>query len=182
MSGETEKDVSGWTVDTLKEYADRRLQSISEYNDRRFADQETAVQAALLAAKEAVAAALTAAKEAVDKANLAGEKRFDAVNEFRGQLADQTATLIPRSEAEQRMQTLSDKINVNSQDLGNLRSRLDVGNPVVTQLQNQLAAADGAQTGADSTRADFYRGLAMGISIISLVSVIIGLLIRAKVL
>lgn len=39
---------------------------------------------------------LAARDEAIDKADKAGEKRFDAVNEFRGQLADQQHTLVTR--------------------------------------------------------------------------------------
>lgn len=89
MSGETEKQVSGWTVDTLK-----------EYTEQRFTDQDKAVQAALLAAKEAVI-----------KAETATEKRFEATNEFRGQLADQTATLLPRAEYTSNHKALEDKID-----------------------------------------------------------------------
>lgn len=89
MSGETEKQVSGWTVDTLKEYF-----------SQRFTDSDKAIQAALLAAKEAVL-----------KAENATEKRFEATNEFRGQLADQTATLLPRSEYDSNHKALEDKID-----------------------------------------------------------------------
>lgn len=89
MSGETEKQVSGWTVDTLKEHF-----------SQRFTDSDKAIQAALLAAKEAVL-----------KAENATEKRFEATNEFRGQLADQTATLLPRSEYDSNHKALEDKID-----------------------------------------------------------------------
>lgn len=89
MSGETEQNISGWTVDTLK-----------EYTEQRFTDQDKAVQAALQAAKEAVI-----------KAETATEKRFEATNEFRGQLADQTATLLPRSEYDSNHKALEDKID-----------------------------------------------------------------------
>lgn len=88
LSGETEKQVSGWTVDTLKEYV-----------ERRFTDQDKAVQAALLAAKEAVL-----------KAENATEKRFEATNEFRQQLSDQTNTFIPRNEYDAQHQALVDKV------------------------------------------------------------------------
>lgn len=96
MSGETEREVSGWTTDTLKSHI-----------DRRFEDQE-----------KAVAAALEAAKEAVIKAEAAAEKRFDSVNEFRKSLSDQTATFIPRNEydvqhksLEARVQEVVDRLN-----------------------------------------------------------------------
>lgn len=88
MSGETEKQVSGWTVDTLKEYF-----------EQRFTDQDKAVQAALLAAKEAVL-----------KAEVASEKRFESVNEFRQQLSDQTNTFIPRPEYTAQHKALEDKV------------------------------------------------------------------------
>ena len=89
MSGETEKQISGWTVDTLKEYV-----------EQRFMDQDKAVQAALLAAKEAVL-----------KAEVASEKRFEGVNEFRKTLSDQTATFLTRNEYSGRHQAVVDKID-----------------------------------------------------------------------
>lgn len=96
MSGETEKHVSGWSVDTLKEYF-----------EQRFTDQDKAVQAALLATKEAIT-----------KAETAAEKRFDGVNEFRRTLSDQTATFIPRQEytvqhesLEKLVSDLADRMN-----------------------------------------------------------------------
>jgi hypothetical protein len=81
--------MSDWTLETLKEYL-----------DRRFDDSDKAIQAAL-----------QAAKEAVGKAEVATEKRFDAVNEFRGQLADQAATLLTRTEYDTNHKALEDKIS-----------------------------------------------------------------------
>lgn len=96
MSGETEKQVSGWTVDTLKEHF-----------GQRFTDSDKAIQAALLAAKEAVL-----------KAETATEKRFESVNEFRQQLSDQTNTFLSRLEynaqhkaIEDRVTDLTDRLN-----------------------------------------------------------------------
>jgi len=80
----------------------RELQSImverERANNQRFDAQE-----------KAVAAALAAAKEAVAKAEIAAEKRFDSVNEFRGQLKDQQATLMPRSEVTVLLKSVEDK-------------------------------------------------------------------------
>lgn len=78
MSGETEKSVSGWTVDTLKDYV-----------EQRFVAQENAVRIA----------------------NEASEKRFDAVNEFRAQLSDQTRTFLPRTEYDARHETLENRVS-----------------------------------------------------------------------
>lgn len=73
--------------------------------------QQTAMKTALTAADAATKAALAAAEKAVDKAQEAGEKRLDNVNEFRGQLADQARTFMPRNESEVRMTALTERID-----------------------------------------------------------------------
>lgn len=83
-------------------------------NDSRFTAQE-----------KAVAAALAAAKEAVNKAENAAEKRFDSVNEFRGQLKDQTATFIPRNESEVRFKSIESKIADNETRIQAIISRAE---------------------------------------------------------
>lgn len=75
------------------------LISLREYVDIRFDAQE-----------KAVTAALTAADRAVGKAELASEKRFDSVNEFRAALSDSSRLLMPRTEAEQGMKSMEEKI------------------------------------------------------------------------
>jgi phosphopantetheinyl transferase (holo-ACP synthase) len=81
----------------LREFA--HAESLAKEREKRYMQR-------FEAADEAVAAALTAAKEAVLKAESATEKRFDSVNEFRGALADQAATLMPRFEADSRLNAL----------------------------------------------------------------------------
>jgi len=111
MSGETEKQVSGWTVDTLHEHMETRISDLSAHLDERYETQTKALEAAFAAAERAVQAALLAAEKAVTKAELAAERRFEAVNEFRAQLSDQALTFMPRSESEVRMNAMSDKID-----------------------------------------------------------------------
>jgi len=77
---------------------------------QRYDAQQKALEAALLAAEKAVQAALVAAEKAVTKAELAAEKRFEAVNEFRGQLADQANTFLPRTEYDGSHKALSEKL------------------------------------------------------------------------
>lgn len=101
----------GWSVDTLRVHVQSLIDAAAALNTQRFTDTDKAVQAALVAQEKAVAAALAAAERAVNKAEMAAEKRADAANEFRGQLADQAARLMPRSEAEQRIATVADKID-----------------------------------------------------------------------
>ena len=132
MSGETELRPSGWTTDTLKELM-----------EQRFVDQDKAVQAALLAAKEAVL-----------KAEVASEKRFESVNEFRGQLSDQTATFMPRAEAEQRTTALAEKI---------------------ADLTNRINKTEGATTGSEITFGKM-------VTIVGVATTVIGLIVSLVVL
>lgn len=84
--------------------ADRRY-------EQRYDAQQTALRDALLSADKAVQAALISAERAVAKAETASEKRFDAVNEFRAQLADQATTFMSRVEVEARLGALTEKVD-----------------------------------------------------------------------
>lgn len=99
MSGETEKDVSGWTVDTLAQHVAELMGANDRRYSERFDAQEKALADALLAAKEAGAAAISTTKEAVTKAENANEKRFESVNEFRNTLKDQATHFLTRTES-----------------------------------------------------------------------------------
>jgi hypothetical protein len=46
----------------------------------------------------------------VSKAELAADKRFESVNEFRQTLTDQQQTFMPRLEAAERMNSMTDKL------------------------------------------------------------------------
>jgi hypothetical protein len=122
---------SAWTVDTLKEYIVtsindlRAAQEALRISDdlryqQRFDAQQKAVVDALLAAEKAVNAALASADRAVVKAETAAEKRFESVNEFRSVLSNQSATLMPRTEADGQFRAVNDKI-------ADLKARLDRG-------------------------------------------------------
>ena len=112
MSGETENQVSGWTVDTLKAYCERVISDNDLRYQQRFESQEANLVTAITAQEKAVSAALAAAEKAVGKAEVAAEKRFDAVNEFRGQLSDQARDFMPRKEAELQIASLEDKVSL----------------------------------------------------------------------
>lgn len=98
-SGETNVPISEWSTGTLKIYHDEKIALLKEYFLALREDDQKAIKAASLATKEAIL-----------KAETASEKRFESVNEFRGQLADQTATLIPRAEADSRFNSLAEKV------------------------------------------------------------------------
>ena len=115
MSGETQQSVSGWTVDTLRQYVDQRM-----------VDQEKAMEKAFVAQEKAVASAFEASNTAIVKSEMASEKRFESVNEFRQTLSDQAASFLPRAEADrvttsnaEKIQSLADRLNrIEAQDAG----------------------------------------------------------------
>ncbi len=84
------------------------LEALYEERDRRYEDrfkaQETAIAAALSAAEKLTAAAFAASREAILKAEASQAGVNERSNEFRGQLADQAATLMPRRETETLVQ------------------------------------------------------------------------------
>jgi hypothetical protein len=90
----------------LAEEAPTTRELLSIINERSHANSQR-----FEAQEKAVAAALAAAKEAVAKAETSAEKRFDAVNEFRGQLKDQQATLMPRTEVDVRLKATDAKLS-----------------------------------------------------------------------
>jgi hypothetical protein len=158
MGGETEQFVSGWTTDTLHTHLltqldglRREMNLIDHRLQERYETQETGLRTALTAAEKAVEVAVTSAEKAVLTANIANEKRFESVNEFRGQLADQVSTFATRNEVGIQIQSLAEKLEaqtkLSAQRAGEielrLTSRLDLsqgermGQPNVA---NQIAA------------------------------------------
>jgi hypothetical protein len=111
MSGETEKDESGWTTDTLNYYLSGRIDDLRVLLDERYQTQQKAMETALTAADKAVQAALAAQEKAITKAETAAEKRFESVNEFRATLADQQSQLLTRGEYDAQHDALVDKVN-----------------------------------------------------------------------
>lgn len=91
---------------------EQRHEALQQALQDAIAAQKDAVREAFERQKEAINAALMSAERAVNKAEVAAEKRFEGVNEFRAQLGDQQRTLMPRAEAENRLNALAEKIGV----------------------------------------------------------------------
>lgn len=77
MSGETEQQVSGWTVDTLHSH----VLGLLRESDLRYRDR------------------FEAQEKAITKAEVATNDRLNGMNEFRDQQRDIIALFMPRSEA-----------------------------------------------------------------------------------
>lgn len=80
--------------------------------DRRYEQRFSAMD-------EKTSLALTSSEKAIAKSDAATEKRFDSVNEFRGTLSDQAASLLPRGEAVVKFAAYDEKISA-------LEARLNV--------------------------------------------------------
>jgi hypothetical protein len=157
-------------VDQRFESYRETLVALKEMLDERYATQTKALDAAFKAAEQAVAVALANAEKATVKAEMASDKRFEAVNEFRAVLGDQTKTFISRTEYETSKDALGDRIaaadtRVNALEL-RLTSRLDL---------DQGANAGGAQAVSEK-RLDtglLFQILAVVISLVAVVAVIV---------
>lgn len=122
------RDYIGTQMDGLR----LLIEALDKLTDAKFVTFRTLVDSQA----EKVALALTAADKAVLKAELATEKRFESVNEFRGQLADQAATLASRRE----METMQLAINLR---LDNLSERL-------TETTRRIDTSEGKSSGISS--------------------------------
>ena len=112
---------------------------------------KTAVDAALAAAEKAVAAALIAAKEAVNKAEVAQQRTNEGQNEFRAQLKDQAATFLTRNEYQLAHNNVLERLQIAIQEIGLLRTQVQVGPPSLTTLQSESDARKGRDGGTGDT-------------------------------
>jgi hypothetical protein len=95
-----------------KQYLEAQIGSLREAFSAQILAQKEATSAALMSAKEAINAALASAEKAIAKAELATDKRFDSVNEFRSQLADQQKMFATQSEVTLRFTAIEDKLSL----------------------------------------------------------------------
>jgi len=134
------RPTSDWTVTTLKEHFDALLAENDRRYQQRAVTQEQAIKDALTAQKEAIAAALAAADRAVAKAEGAAEKRFEGVNEFRGQLADQQRTLMPRQEADAEFRAIR----------GEMNASISAINDKLSEMAERMNRSEGRSTGLNA--------------------------------
>ena len=144
MSGETEAQVSGWTIDTLHTRMMRELAMVRDLMDerdiryqQRYDASQKALDAALLSADRAVQAALQAAKEAVTKAELSADKRFELLNELRTGVATS--------------------------------DQLEALEKVVATLTRRVDTAEGHTAGGTDKQRGLYAALAAAVALISIV-------------
>jgi hypothetical protein len=177
VSGETEANVSGWTVDTVAAHFGTLLDEADRRYEQRFIGQEKAVAAALAAVEKGGNAALVSAKEAVTKAELASEKRFDAVNEFRQLVNDVLSGAMPRAEAEQRIAGNAEKIAAIevrfAENLARVHSRLDNRDGLVAGSEKQGQRAQ-------ATWGTVFAAISVVFGLIGVIGILVGILVALR--
>lgn len=128
-----------------------------------FAANEKLVTAAFNATEKATSAALAAAKEAVVKAEAASERRFDSVNEFRGQLKDQAASFITRDEYSAQLKSLGDKLDAATV---NFSSQLDRATSQLNTSIASLTASRATTEGRTTGRAELWAIIIGAVSVV----------------
>jgi hypothetical protein len=91
------------------------LRALMDERDRLYGQSfkaaEVAVVSALAAQEKAVSAAFMASEKAIVKAEQAQKEYNERSNEFRGQLADQAVTLMPRPETMSMFKAVEEKVS-----------------------------------------------------------------------
>lgn len=179
MSGETESQISGWTVDTLHQHYDHVLAEKDRRYEQRFEAQERALQIALdsvnrefhehlLQVERETQSAFLASEKAITKAEASVERRLEGMNEFRAALADSTNKNISRAEHETATKSLTEKIDTMAHTF----------TEKVDDVKNRQIATDASSLGQTSGRVatvdgiDRNRNLMLGV--ITAVGVIVG--------
>lgn len=78
--------------------------------DRHLDQRFEALQTLMASEIAALRAALAASNEAIQRSDAALEKRFENMNDHRGQMRDQAATLLTRAEADARFAMVNDSV------------------------------------------------------------------------
>lgn len=160
MSGETGSQVSGWTIDTLKEHlAELHLAS------------EARLTAAITHAQDMASASTRAAQNAIDKAEAATAAKFASVNEFRAALADQAERMMPRGESENRYSALQEKLEVFAHT-AILRS--EALTTRIDELNRRLLLREGAESGSKETKQTSMAVLAVIVAGVGALSGVLG--------
>jgi hypothetical protein len=142
-------------------------------------DNEKLTALALAQLEKRLEDRFAASQAAITKAETAAEKRFEAVNEFRGQLGDLVRTMLSRSEADQRDQGIKDTCEALRRDLTTVkedaRNQLFMTKEDLQKKIVDLIASRDTKSGEAAGRTQFWGIL---IAVIMASAVIVGLVLR----
>jgi hypothetical protein len=163
VTGETERSPSGWTPDTLKVLEDEKIGGL----ERLFVSEIRRLDEALAAQDRAVVLLNTANQIAQDKFEATVQRDSVKQNEFRGALDDLTQEMATRREMETLTVALNGRLDDLTKQIGDLRSRVDIGPATLSTLQSRFDLSSGRQLGV---------GLAANV-LVTVVTVIIAALV-----
>lgn len=141
------------------ERAQEKIEGVSKVTDAKFVTYRTLIDSQA----EKVALALAASDKAVSKAEAANEKRFEGINEFRGQLQLASQSLMPRSEATQLAGALSERMDASIKGI----------ETVLTDLKSRLDRQEGKSGGYSSGAGALVAGIGVIATLITIVTGII---------
>jgi hypothetical protein len=174
VSGETDRDVSGWTVDTLHTHIDAQLRLLREQLARQWQEERRATDKALEAHDEALKIARDNVKEAISTA-LAAQKEATNVqaetlkqyqitqNHWRESLNDVSKHAMPRAEAEALAARATERIQEIVLAQTSFMTRAEVEAIVRSMRAEYDAQARAAEAGREADRqrvADMAKQLA----------------------
>jgi len=150
------------------------FERLMDERDRRYEERSVqstkSVELALTAQKSLSEQAFANAEKAIAKADTATEKRFDAVNEFRAQLSDQTSTFLPRNEYTVQHKSMEEKIDAVE---ANLTARIEQNNKAsldsIADLKDSRTLTKGRGEGISATVAYMIAGVGVVCTIIGLI-------------
>lgn len=168
-------------VDKALEAAEKAVDQRANTLDREFHEHLEQVRhenaLAQVNSDKAVQAALASAEKAVNKAEAAAEKRFEMMNEFRGQLSDQATTFVTRVEADAINSRNTERIA----DLGAAcatfvtRSEAATAHDAMTAATRDLAdrinRMEGSDHGAQVSRSTLFAAVGAVVAILGMVIV-----------
>jgi hypothetical protein len=186
MSGETEGDVSGWTVDTLHSHIAAVIDLLRQQIERQWADERRATDIALKAhdealkvaavtSEKAITAALNAQKEAVGIAQTFADQRAASMNEWRRSLDDVLTKAMPRQEAEAAIQRATERIQeiVLAQQHTITRAELEAArsrdSERITELATRVTKAEALAQGAQANKAGMFAAIGAAVGLIAII-------------
>jgi hypothetical protein len=147
-----------WTLSSLREYLLRVIADQANKQSQLAEQQDKAVQAALLAQEKAVSAALAASDKAVQKAEEGALAWRMSANEWRGAMSDRERTFVPRTEFEQSIHQLNDKID----------QKFDALNGAIAMLSKYSEQNYGRASGRSDAWAYVLAGVSAFIAVVAI--------------
>jgi bisphosphoglycerate-dependent phosphoglycerate mutase len=139
----------------LMDERDRRYREVMDERDKRYYDRFEAQDKAVL------------------KAETATEKRFESVNEFRAQLADQSNQFMPRGEYTVQHVSLDEKVNL-------LASRVDEKVNLVaarvSEVDSRVSAVEQKKVGSVESRQGIYAAAGFILVLLTIAGIIAGVM------